>query len=138
MEKSALQKTPRLELYHQILTQKPKIVNLNAKSDFESLYKKSLQKHKGYSAFWRMNEIKYTFDGKFQGNILIVGRTGCGKTTFVQNLGKNEFFGDISTVFRVSKISLSEEREEKIKESFENQEVYFNYPENLDDFNYLI
>ena len=92
MEKSALQKTPRLVLYHQILTQKPKIVNLNAKSDFESLYKKSLQKHKGYSAFWRMNEIKYTFDGKFQGNILIVGRTGCGKTTFVENLGKNELF----------------------------------------------
>ena len=38
----------------------------------------------------------------------------------------------------VSKISPSEEREEKIKESFENQEVYFNYPKNLDDFNYLI
>ena len=37
-----------------------------------------------------MDEIKYTFDGKFKGNILIVGRTGCGKTTFVQNLGKNE------------------------------------------------
>ena len=42
-----------------------------------------------------MNEIKYTFDGKFRGNILIVGRTGRGKTTFVQNLGKNELFGDI-------------------------------------------
>ena len=38
----------------------------------------------------------------------------------------------------VSKISPSEEREEKIKESFENQEVYFNYPKNLDGFNYLI
>ena len=85
-----------------------------------------------------MDEIKYTFDGKFEGNILIVGRTRCGKTTFVQNLGKNELFGDISTVFWISKISLSEEREEKIRESFENQEVFFNYPENLDDFNYLI
>ena len=74
----------------------------------------------------------------FEGNILIVHRTGCGKTTFVQKLRKNELFGDISTVFWISKISLSEEREEKIKESFENQEVYFNYPENLDDFNYLI
>ena len=47
-------------------------------------------------------------------------------------------FLEISTVFWVSKIYLSEEREEKIKESFENQEVYFNYFENLDDFNYLI
>ena len=58
MEKRSLQKTPRLEIYHQILTQKSKIVNLNAKSDFESLYKKRLQKQTGYSAFWRMNEIK--------------------------------------------------------------------------------
>ena len=37
-----------------------------------------------------------------------------------------------------SEVSLSEEREKKIKDSFKNQEVYFNYPENLDDFNYLI
>ena len=51
-----------------------------------------------------MDEIKYAFDGKFQGNILIVGRSGCGKTTFVQKLGKNELFGDISTVFWVSNI----------------------------------
>ena len=85
-----------------------------------------------------MDEIKYTFDGKLEGNILIVGRTGCGKITFVQNLGKNELLGDISTVFWISKISLSEEREEKIKESFDNQEVYFNYPDKMDDFNYLI
>ena len=72
-----------------------------------------------------MDEIKYTFDGKFKGNIMIVGRTKCGKTTFVQNLGKNKLFGDISTVFWISKISLSEEREEKIRENFEDQEVFF-------------
>ena len=35
-----------------------------------------------------MDKIKYTYDGKFEGNILIVGRTGCGKTTFVQNFGE--------------------------------------------------
>ena len=85
-----------------------------------------------------MDQIEYTFDGKFEGNILIVGRTGCRKTTFVQNLGKNELFGDLSTLFWISKISFSEEQEEKIKGSFENQQVHFNYPENLDDFNYLI
>ena len=84
-----------------------------------------------------MDEIKYTFDGKFEGNIMIVGRTKCGKTTFVQNLGKNKIFGDTSTVFWISKIFLSEEREEKIRESFEDQEV-FNYPGNLGDFNYLL
>ena len=85
-----------------------------------------------------MDEIKYTFDGKFEGNIMIVGRTKCGRTTFVQNLGKNKLFGDISTVFWILKISLSEEREEKIRECFEDQEDFFNYPENLDDFNYLL
>ena len=56
-----------------------------------------------------MDEMEYMFDGKFKDNILIVGRTGCGKTTFVQNLGKNELFGDVSTVFWISKIPLSQD-----------------------------
>ena len=43
--KKALQKTPRLELYHQILTQVPKIVNLNEKGDFELLYVKKVVKN---------------------------------------------------------------------------------------------
>ena len=86
-----------------------------------------------------MDEIKkYTFDGKFEGNILFVGRTGCGKTTFVQNLGEKELFGDISSDFWVSKIPLSQEREENISEYFSNREVFFNYPENIDGFYYLI
>ena len=85
-----------------------------------------------------MDEIKYSFDRKFEGNILTVRRTRCGKTTFVQNLGKNKLFRDITTVYWISKITLSEEREEKIRQSFGDQEVNFNYPENLDDFNHLI
>ena len=85
-----------------------------------------------------MDEIKYSFDGKFEGNILIVGRTRCGKTTFVQNLGKNKLFREISSVYWISKINLSSEREEKIRKGFEDQEHSFHYPENLDDFNYLI
>ena len=40
-----------------------------------------------------MDEIEYSYDGKFKGNILVVGRTGCGKPTFVQNLGKSNLFG---------------------------------------------
>ena len=38
-------------------------------------------------------EKKYSYNEMFEGNILIVGRTGCGKTTFIQNLGKNKMFG---------------------------------------------
>ena len=34
--------------------------------------------------------MNYSYNAKFEGNILIVGRTGCGKTTFVQNLDKNK------------------------------------------------
>ena len=85
-----------------------------------------------------MDEIKNSYDGKFEGNILIVGRTRCGKTTFVQNLGKNNLFRDVKTVCWISKISLSQEREEKIKECFQDKEVNFHYRENVDDFNYLI
>ena len=40
-----------------------------------------------------MSEMNYSYDAKFEGNILIVGRTGCGKSTFAQNLGKNKILG---------------------------------------------
>ena len=30
-------------------------------------------------------------DGQFGGNILAVGRTGWGKTTFLENIGINKF-----------------------------------------------
>ena len=36
------------------------------------------------------NEIHY---GKFVGNILIVGRTACGKTFFTPKIAVNNFFG---------------------------------------------
>ena len=78
------------------------------------------------------------YDEKFKGNILIVGRTGCWKTTFVQNLRRKNLFGYISEIYWISKIVLSREREDAIRESFDQQEFYFNYPENIKDFNYLI
>ena len=60
---------------------------------------------------------EYTYDGEFHGNILVVGRTGCGKTTFIQKLGKNKLFGsELTDVFWVSKIVLSNEREDFIRE----------------------
>ena len=37
--------------------------------------------------------MSYTYDGKFEGNILVVERTGCGKTGFAQKLAVNRFFG---------------------------------------------
>ena len=34
--------------------------------------------------------VNYFYDAKFEGNIPIVGQTGCGKTTFVQSLAKKK------------------------------------------------
>ena len=80
-----------------------------------------------------------TYNGKFEGNVLIVGRTGCGKTTFIQKVAQNNMFGnDIVNVFWVSKIFLSPEREEAIRDCFSEQNVQFAYPNNIEDLNYLI
>ena len=85
-----------------------------------------------------MDEVKYSYNGRFEGNVLIVGRTGCGKTTFVKNLAKNKHFRDIKEVYWISKIELSKEREENIRGCFEEEEVIFDYPKNVEDFDYLI
>ena len=82
---------------------------------------------------------EYSYDGQFVGNIIVVDRIGCGKTTFIEKIGKNKLFGSqIKHVFWISKIVLSPEREEIIRESFVDQEVDFSYLYDIEDFNYLI
>ena len=82
---------------------------------------------------------EYSYNGQFIGNILVVGRTGCDKTTFIEKLAKNKLFGvQIKHVFWVSKIVLSPERVKIIRESFVDQELQFCYPHDIEDFNYLI
>ena len=67
-------------------------------------------------------ENEYIYDGQFHGNILAVGRTGCGKTNFIQKLGKSKLFADeITDVFWVSKIVLSNEREDSIREFYRSK-----------------
>ena len=46
--------------------------------------------------------MSYVYDGKFEDNILVVGRTGCGKTGFVQKLGLSKFLGELIQVEWVS------------------------------------
>ena len=82
--------------------------------------------------------MNYSFDAKFEGNILVVGRTGCGKTTFVQNLGKNKMFGEIKEVTWLSKIPLSREREDNIRSCFIDEQIDFKYPNNIEDFEELL
>ena len=75
--------------------------------------------------------MSYLYDAKFEGNILIIGQTGCGKTTFVQSLAKNKMFGNIKEVFWSSKILLSKGRENNVSGCFD-VEVNFKYPKNLE------
>ena len=81
--------------------------------------------------------MNYTYDTKFEWNILLVGRTGCGKTTFVQNLEKNKMFRDTKEVMWISKISLSTERENN-RDCFVDQKVDFKYPNSVYDFDHLL
>ena len=47
-------------------------------------------------------------DATFSDNILVVGQTGCGKTSFVQSLASNKLFGnDLAKAEWVSKINMS-------------------------------
>ena len=82
--------------------------------------------------------MNYTCDAKFEGNILVVGRTGCGKMTFVQNLGKNKMFDDIKELMWISIIPLSTERENNIRDCFLEQKVDLKYPNNVEDFDDLL
>ena len=50
-----------------------------------------------------MNDI---YNGQFNGNILLVGRTGCGKTTFLEKFAINKFWGDIIKTEWVSGIEI--------------------------------
>ena len=45
-------------------------------------------------------------NGQFSRNILVVGRTGCGKTTFLETLDLNNFFGNIIKTEWVSGIDI--------------------------------
>ena len=44
------------------------------------------------------SQVNYNYNGKFEENILIVGRIGYEKTTFPQNLEKHTMFRDIKEV----------------------------------------
>ena len=46
------------------------------------------------------------YNGQFSGNILVVGRTGCGKTTSLEKLELNKFFGDIIETEWISGIDI--------------------------------
>ena len=54
------------------------------------------------------------YDGQFSGNVLVVGKTGCGKTTFLEKIGINKFFGNIVKTEWIRGIEINRKREAKI------------------------
>ena len=61
------------------------------------------------------------YNRQFSGNILVVGRTGCGKTTFLEKLGLNKFFGDIIKTEWISGIDTDKKREAEIQSYLSNE-----------------
>ena len=67
-----------------------------------------------------MNTGNSIYNGQFNGNILVVGRTGCGKTTFLEKRAINKFFGNIIKTEWVSGIEIDTSREAEIQSCFSN------------------
>ena len=53
------------------------------------------------------------YNGQFYGNILVVEITGCGKTTFLEKLGLNNFFGNIIKIEWISGIEIDKKERPK-------------------------
>ena len=61
------------------------------------------------------------YNGQFLENILVVGCTNCSKTTFIEKLGLNNFFGNIVKTEWVSGIATNKKREAEIQSYFKNE-----------------
>ena len=61
------------------------------------------------------------YDGQFCGNVLVAERTGFGKTTFLEKIGLNNFFGNIIKTEWISGIDIDKKREAEIQSYFSNE-----------------
>ena len=61
------------------------------------------------------------YNSQCGGNILVVGKTCCGKTTFLQKLGIFNFFGNLVKIEWRSGIDTDEKREAKTQLCFSNE-----------------
>ena len=77
------------------------------------------------------------YDGQFGRNILVVGRTGCGKTTFLEKLGINKFFDNLVKTEWISAIDIDKKRDAKIQSCFSN-EAEVHIAKELDELDSLI
>ena len=61
------------------------------------------------------------YNGQFYDNVLVVGRSCCGKITFLEKLGLNNFFGDMIKTKWISGIDIDKKREAEIQSYFSNE-----------------
>ena len=61
------------------------------------------------------------YNGRFLGNILVEGRTNCGKTALIEKLGLHNFFGNIVKTEWVSGIAIDKKRKAEIQSYFKNK-----------------
>ena len=69
------------------------------------------------------------YDGQFRGNILVVGKAGCGKTCFIQQLALNNFFGNIVKTEWASRIYISKAPEAEIQYCFDTPVDFYHAPD---------
>ena len=111
MEKFGVEKNKRILIYRSILQQKLTFYHLSSlkrsaknNENINFLQNKSSHILKG---ILEMSE-NVQYDATFTNNVLVLGQTGCGKTTFVQSLGKSKIFdSNLLSVDWVSKINLT-------------------------------
>ena len=72
--------------------------------------------------------------GKLSENILVLGSSGSGKMSSVQEIATNSIFGNLEGVYWVSGVKLSKNRETEIESCFEPK-VDFSYPSDEYDLN---
>ena len=72
-------------------------------------------------------DVNYSYDRKFEGNILIVGQTGSGKVTFIQNIAKNNLFEELKEISWMSEVVVAGREKKNISECL-GKNVNFEYP----------
>ena len=80
-----------------------------------------------------MKMVNYVYGRQVRGNVLIVCRTGCGKTYFIKKSVTNNFFSDLVKAEWVSYIQLDKTSETKIQFRF-NCDIEFHYPRDKEPF----
>ena len=86
IENKAQQLSARINLYRQILTREPQYFLLDQKDNSNNIKINIFRYTKDIilSGSWMKTHF-HCYDGKYGGNILVFGQTGCVKTTFIPN-----------------------------------------------------